>query len=430
MLSEHQISIFDRIKELTYTIGTGNVLLSGPAGGFSSFSSSYSYGDNLFYAITDGTRYEIGSGIYASGNQIIRLPFRSTNNNALVSFPEGVKEVFATYPATHSVFTASGIQDYSAPRSSGIAYWSSANIINYDIALIWDDVNNRLGLQREAPSYAIDIGGEDNYSLIRSSGLLVGSSGIYFPPANNGDISYEGGRQLAHYEINRLDDYAYDNELIDQLTGSSEVLELSGVVNQYILLKRQNAGTVFSGPQSGCTPPCSPAYPSFRTLVFDDIPDLSSRYATNANLAVASGDLNNKIISLSGIVINNRNEVINISGILTQNVTAVSGLVNNNTSTLSGIINTNTGMLSGIIENRITNVYSIFDSTINSLNSTIIDISGIFDNRYNELASLSGLLTNHINNVSGVLYQAILDCCTTTTTTTTSTTTTTTTPGP
>jgi hypothetical protein len=87
-------------------------------------------------------------------------------------------------------------------------------------------------------------------------------------------------------------------------------------------------------------------------------------------------------------------------------------------------------MLSGIIENRITNVYSIFDSTINSLNSTIIDISGIFDNRYNELASLSGLLTNHINNVSGVLYQAILDCCTTTTTTTTSTTTTTTTPGP
>ena len=396
MLSEYQISIFDRIKELTYTIGTGNVLLSGPAGGFSSFSSSYSYNDNLFYAITDGTRYEIGSGIYASGNQIIRFPFRSTNNNTLVSFPEGVKEVFATYPATHSVFTASGIQDYSEPRSSGIAYWSSANIINYDSALIWDEVNNRLGLQREAPSYAIDIGGEDNYSLIRSSGLLIGSSGIYFPPANNGDISYEGGRQLAHYEINRLDDYAYDNELIDQLTGSSEVLELSGVVNQYIFLKRQNTGTVFAGPPSGCTPPCSPAYPSFRPLVFDDIPDLTSEYATNTGLALVSGQLSTHI-------------------------TNVSGIFNANTSTLSGIINTNTVSLSGLINNNF---------------NTLLSISGILNNdittNLNTLTALSGILINYINSVSGILNQAILDCCDTTTTTTTPepTTTTTTTLSP
>jgi hypothetical protein len=300
MLSEHKISIFDRTKELTYTMGTGNVVLSGPVGGFSSFGSSYAYGNNLFYAITDGTRYEIGSGIYASGNQIIRFPFRSTNNNALVSFPEGVKEVFATYPATHSVFTASGIDGYSEPQSGRVAYWSSANILNHDSVLVWDDINHHLGIQNNAPNYAIDIGGEDNYSLIRSSGLLVGSSGIYFPPANNGDISYEGGRQLAHYEINRLDDYAYNNELISQTTGSSAVLELSGIVNQYILLKRQNAGTVFAGPASGCTPPCSPAYPSFRTLVAEDIPDLSSTYATNEALATLTTIVN----SLSGILFN------------------------------------------------------------------------------------------------------------------------------
>jgi hypothetical protein len=300
MFDEHQINLFDRVKELSYTIGTGNISLSGPVSGFSSFSSVYTEGNNLFYAITDGTRYEIGSGIYASGNRIIRLPFRSTNNNTLVSFPEGVKEVFSTYPATHSVFTASGIQGYTAPRASGIAYWSAPNTINYDSALIWDENNHRLGINNSDPQYAIDIGGEDNYSLIRSSGVIVGLSGVYFPPQNNGDSSYVGGRQLAHYEINRLDDYAYDNELIDQLTGSSEILELSGVVNQYVLLKRQNAGTVFAGPPSGCTPPCSPAYPSFRPLTTEDIPDLSNIYATNEALTA----LYNIVNTLSGILFN------------------------------------------------------------------------------------------------------------------------------
>lgn len=397
MFDEHQINLFDRVKELSYTIGTGNISLSGPVSGFSSFSSVYTEGNNLFYAITDGTRYEIGSGIYASGNRIIRLPFRSTNNNTLVNFPEGVKEVFSTYPATHSVFTASGIQGYTAPRASGIAYWSAPNTINYDSALIWDENNHRLGINNSDPQYAIDIGGEDNYSLIRSSGVIVGLSGVYFPPQNNGDSSYVGGRQLAHYEINRLDDYAYDNELIDQLTGSSEILELSGVVNQHILLKRQNAGTVFAGPPSGCTPPCSPAYPSFRTLVFDDIPDLSSRYATNTNLAIASGDLNNKIISLSGIVTNNRNEVINVSGVLSQNITTVSGLINTNTITLSGITNNNF--------NTLLNVSEILNSNITT--------------NLNTLTALSGILVNYMNSISGILNQAILNCCTTTTTTTT-----------
>jgi len=297
MLNSHKVSIFDRVKELSYTLGTGNLSLNGSVLGFSSFSSRYQDNENLFYAATDGTRYEIGSGIYLN-NEIIRFPIVSTNNNDIVDFPEGIKEIFATYPATNCVLSASGIDGYVAPQSSGIAYWSSENIINCDSSLIWDEVNNRLGINSAAPEYSIDIGGEDNYSLIRSSGVIVGSSGVYFPPQNNGDSSYVGGRQLAHYEINRLDDYAYNNELIDQLTGSSQLLELSGVVNQFILLKRQDAGTVLAGPPSGCSASCSPSYPSFRTLTADDIPNLSDKYATNDAIAALSGIINN----LSGIL--------------------------------------------------------------------------------------------------------------------------------
>jgi len=65
------IDIYDRIKEITYTIGTGNFALSGVVQGFSSFSSVYSNSGELFYAVTDGTNYEIGSGLYLSpSNQV------------------------------------------------------------------------------------------------------------------------------------------------------------------------------------------------------------------------------------------------------------------------------------------------------------------------------------------------------------------------
>lgn len=298
MLNSHNISIFDRVKELSYTTGTGNLLLNGAVAGFSSFGSCYSNNSNLFYAVTDGVRYEVGSGVYLSGvqNELKRFPLRSSSNNNIVNFPEGIKEVYATYPATHSVYTASGIYAYNAPQTSGIAFWSTDHIINYDQDLLWDNAQKRLGIKTLHPQYAIDIGGDGTESLLRSSGVIVGSSGIYFPPANDGDSSYIGGRQVTHYEKNRLDDYAVNESLIDNLTGTSSVIELSGVANNYFLFKKQQAGHVFAGPPSGCTPPCSPGYPSFRILVSEDIPDLSDTYTSISELEDVSGILNDRMV--------------------------------------------------------------------------------------------------------------------------------------
>lgn len=298
MLNSHKISIFDRVKELSYTTGTGNLLLNGAVAGFSSFGSCYTNSGNLFYAVTDGVRYEVGSGVYLSGaqNELKRFPIRSSSNNGLVNFPEGIKEVYSTYPATHSVYTASGIYGYSAPQTSGIAFWSTDHIINYDQDFLWNNTQKRLGIKTLHPQYAIDIGGDGTESLLRSSGIIVGSSGVYFPPANDGDSSYVGGRQLTHYEKNRLDDYALNESLIGNLTGTSAVIELSGVANNYFLFKKQQAGHIFAGPPSGCTPPCSPGYPSFRILVSEDIPDLSDTYASLNELENVSGILNDRIV--------------------------------------------------------------------------------------------------------------------------------------
>lgn len=342
-MPDNIINLVDRVKELSYTMGTGNLVLSGPISGFSSFNSAYANNDNLFYAITDGSSYEVGSGVYIDDvqDELVRFPFKSSNNNLLVDFPEGTKEVYVTYPATHSVYSASGVANFVSPRSSGVAFWISPNVLNYDANLVWNNVNNRLGINQTNPQYAIDIGGEANNSILYVSGIIVGSSGIRY--LNDP----QGGAQTEHYQKNQLDQYAYDESLITQLTGSDAVLELSGVANQYILFKQQNAGSVFAGPVSGCSPPCSPAYPSFRTLSYEDIPAIG----------VVSGILNDKIFTLNS-------NIVTVSGIASTNLTA-SGIA----TIASGIATVASGIA--------TTASGILRSDINTVSGIVTAVSGI-----------------------------------------------------
>ena len=66
----------DRIKQLSFDPSTNAFALDSIATGFSPFSDFYEEGDVVFYAATDGTRYEMGSGEYTS-NTITRYPLRS-----------------------------------------------------------------------------------------------------------------------------------------------------------------------------------------------------------------------------------------------------------------------------------------------------------------------------------------------------------------
>lgn len=328
------IKLYDRIKEISYTNGTGNIQLSGPVNGFSSFSSSYSNNDVLFYSITDGTNYEIGSGVYLSStNQVTRFPFKTTNSNQLVNFTEGLKEIYVTYPATHSVFNTSGTHPIA--QSSGLAIWNSPNSLSYSNKIVFDSTNGRLGINQSRPSGSIDIGGSSANSQIVVSGIHIGNSGIYFPSGNNGVSSYSGGRQVVHFEPNQLN------------INSSILLELSGIVNQNILLKKQNANMVFAGSPEGCVPPCSPDYPTFRYLVADDIPNLSSLYFT-----VAAGT------TVSGIATQS-------SGILNNKINSVSGVLNDRIDFLSSSVNTPNILSNGRLS------ISSFASDAEGLNSTL-----------------------------------------------------------
>jgi hypothetical protein len=255
--------------------------LEGAAVGFSAFGDFYSHNDLIFYAITDGTNYEIGSGQYQENtyNELVRFPFRSTNGDGLVSWTDGVKEIYVTYPATHSVYTASGLDvGYNAPQASGLAFWESEHILNYDSGMVWDSTNKRIGLNQSTPVYAIEIGGEPHAAIIHASGFITDSSGVFFPSGNS-IPAYSGGRQIEHFLRNEL----------DSVTGTSSVFQLSGVVDERLLFQKQAKGHVLAGPPSGCGDDCSPNYPSFRYLTFEDLPDLSSLYVVPHNSPAMSG---------------------------------------------------------------------------------------------------------------------------------------------
>jgi hypothetical protein len=430
--NQNLVNLYDRIKEVSYTVGTGNLGLAGAAVGFSSFASVYSHNAPIIYAVTDGTNYEVGSGVllradYDSGDGITydtlsnRTPIRSSNSNGLVSFPPGTKEVYVTYPATHAVMMGSGLGGLQVPQRKGLAVWDSENILNYDPNIIWDADFKSLGLQRTAPTYGIDIGGEgDVSSAIRASGYYVGSTGVYFQAQNGNESSYPGGTQFQHFEKNRLDAYAVSQSLLGQLTGSDAVLQLSGVVNQYILLKKQNAGSVFAGPPQVCTPPCQPGYPSFRNLVLEDIPDLTSIYATFTQLSNASGALNtsltDRISAVSGALQQQHNSGV---ALINQSIASGESRFDDYVIAASGRLEDFIITTSGDI-NNITPIYAIVNKTIpviaaNNTFATSFTVSGIVNgDPYSVVVSPSVALNENVllsysfpsgtNTISSVFY--------------------------
>lgn len=387
------INLYDRVKEISYTNGTGDLALNGAVAGFTTFDSVYDNGDNFFYAVTDGVFYEVGSGVFITGVQdsIKRFPVKSSNNNAAVSFGEGLKEVYVTYPATNCVFTASGISNYEFPKQSGIAFWTSSNMINYDSNFIWDNTNKRLGILKNNPQYTIDIGDSGPRGIIRASGLIVNTSGIYFPSGNNGDLGYAGGRQTSHYEP-----IAFNST-----TGSNQVFELSGVAKNNILFKKQNAGLVFAGPASGCTPPCSPDYPVFRPLLVEDIHDINLEIINNGSGVVLTQKLGVNTARLDGNISSYTSSYDpTVSGNWIKSAYTASGLYGGGLSLVDTVNATDSGRFG----------YSIYTtSSGTNLNIGISHISGVITNALKidtklNPASISGSSLEFYGNKFRVLY--------------------------
>jgi hypothetical protein len=183
------IVLENRVWETTHTTGTGPVTLLGAKNGYQSFSV---IGDNnsTHYCITDGVRWEIGTGTYSAGTLSRDQVEDSSSGGGRVDFRGGVKEVFCT-PTTGSTaildrgntFTQpqifSGINPALVPLSIVGATSQSSNITE------WRDSNSsllacinstgRLGVGTATPEQQIEAafngGGGIMISSFRNSPL-------------------------------------------------------------------------------------------------------------------------------------------------------------------------------------------------------------------------------------------------------------------
>lgn len=214
----------------------------------------YSDVSGINFANFPGQTFYYVPGISALG--VGSLAGSGSNFNAAsvpVNFSQGLKEVFVTYPGKTSVYTGWGLgSGLSEPKSGGIAFWHNEQLLNYDSDLVWDTSLASLGVGVRSPTTSIDAKG-----FVRASGFMENGSGVLFV----GGPGVSGGRQLEPFLRNRLGG------------GAAGVVQLSGLVSEFIGFAKQNPATVFAGPISGCmTPPCDPDYPTFRLLTLDDLP--------------------------------------------------------------------------------------------------------------------------------------------------------------
>jgi hypothetical protein len=92
--------VADRVKETTATTGTGTITLAGASTGYRTFSSAFSTGSKVYYALVSGSAWETGVGTYTtSGNTLSRDSIISSSNSGSAITLTGTSDVFVTAPA-------------------------------------------------------------------------------------------------------------------------------------------------------------------------------------------------------------------------------------------------------------------------------------------------------------------------------------------
>lgn len=126
----------DRVKQSTYTEGTGDIILNNTVDGYAPFYGTLASGTSIYYCITFPTNtspydWEVGRGTFTSDgttHRIIRQSVLQSSNsgNAIVSFAAGYKEVFITVPADKTVFLDAddnlSVDTGSIPEGSNLYY--------------------------------------------------------------------------------------------------------------------------------------------------------------------------------------------------------------------------------------------------------------------------------------------------------------------
>ncbi|MDC0297288.1 hypothetical protein OAK92_01810 [Crocinitomicaceae bacterium] len=200
--------IYDRVKETSTTTGTGTIILNGALGAFQSFNDAFLDGQTTYYTIENGSRWEVGQGVFdQTSNSISRdIVFDSSNNNNKIDL-EGVSIVFCTLPASKAFIKDPNDQvvvaDLVALSEINVSGLTTNNIFNSgDYNAIGD----------------LTLGGDITVSgnAVVAGGLEIGdilTNNIVASVEDNGDVVIEKkDNQIilsgtAYYDFNHFAEY-------------------------------------------------------------------------------------------------------------------------------------------------------------------------------------------------------------------------------
>lgn len=158
---------FDRVKESSVTVGTGNFTLGGAAAKFRAFSGVVTSGERACYLAehTGANEWEIGVGIFTSPSTLSRASIiTGSNGSAAVNFSAGTKEISLIRPAEGAVL--------ENPYDTSMTY--TPNRAAGKRAIAGGSQNAALG------DYDVAIGGSSNtvQASATHSGVLAGSGAL------------------------------------------------------------------------------------------------------------------------------------------------------------------------------------------------------------------------------------------------------------
>jgi hypothetical protein len=203
------VKLFDRVKQITLTEGTGTISLSSTPAGFQSFSNVFSNDDQTYYVIENKNTWEVGRGKYNNGTITREEVLDSSNSGQRVNL-SGKSNVFVTLPADKILFTdESGRSnlDVDYLNNVRISSLSSGQNLTYN-GQYWANTTPEPGYSDEQAQDAI-------------SSLLVAGTGIQLNYNDSGNalsidaygILPTGGS--AGQILSKIDATNYNTEWID-----------------------------------------------------------------------------------------------------------------------------------------------------------------------------------------------------------------------
>lgn len=182
----------DRVKETTTTTSTGSYTLAGAVGGYQAFSV-IGNGNTTYYAVTNGTDWEVGIGTYTLSGTVLSRDtiLESSNSGNAVNWSAGVKEIFCTYPAERSMYVDGTTITPAISARLGFTNLAQGSALSV------------LGVTGNATADNASIAaGTDNQVLRRSgTALAFGSVNLASSDAVTGDLPFANLAQIAGLSV-------------------------------------------------------------------------------------------------------------------------------------------------------------------------------------------------------------------------------------